>query len=273
MATTLESLPLEILCDIAGAYLNGADISSLSQVSSTFRNISLQPSVWFKLSQRRWGKIVVKYRDALIAGPPEETRKKRKNKKKKSKKTMTKKTTKKMVSNSSNMDDCVEEDAIEEDAIEEDDDAIEEDDDDEKKSPLLGWREYYLKRISWFPDFHYSPRHFFQEDARTEPWKMLVSCIMFGRTSGGPRVVAVVEDFFRRFPYPLDAVMADSNLLGELLKPLGIYRNRTKRIQRFCDEFFCKDEWKEPKDLYGIGDFGNDAWKVLCRVATMTGGP
>jgi len=223
MSATLEVLPLEVLCDLAGSYLSGSDISSLSQVSRRLRSVSQQNSVWYQLCARRWGAIVVQHRNTQTGSVNAVAPQSESPSVKKSGEAST------------------------------------------TPRALTDWRRYYLRRVSWFPGFRYSPRRFFQETSRKEPWRMLVSCIMFGRTSGGPRVVAVVEEFFVRYPQPMDAVKADPEVLGELLRPLGIYRNRTKRIQRFCHEFFCREDWREPKDLYGIGDFGNDAWRILCR--------
>ena len=50
---------------------------------------------------------------------------------------------------------------------------------------------------------------------------------------------------------------------SELLQPLGLHEKRAKIIIRFSEEFLTKD-WTYPKELYGIGKYGDDSYRIFC---------
>jgi len=47
------------------------------------------------------------------------------------------------------------------------------------------------------------------------------------------------------------------------MKPLGLHERRASNILRFSDEFLNKS-WKYPIELYGIGKYGNDSYRIFC---------
>ena len=51
--------------------------------------------------------------------------------------------------------------------------------------------------------------------------------------------------------------------LPELLQPLGLHEKRAKIIIRFSEEFLTKD-WTYPIELYGIGKYGDDSYRIFC---------
>jgi methyl-CpG-binding domain protein 4 len=69
--------------------------------------------------------------------------------------------------------------------------------------------------------------------------------------------------FFERWPTPEAAANADEEEISALLKTLGLYKRRAKTLKRMSAGFL-KGDWKEPKDLYGIGKYANDAWHIFC---------
>ena len=47
------------------------------------------------------------------------------------------------------------------------------------------------------------------------------------------------------------------------MKPLGLNQRRAKNIIRFSHEYVHKD-WKYPIELYGIGKYGDDSYRMFC---------
>lgn len=47
------------------------------------------------------------------------------------------------------------------------------------------------------------------------------------------------------------------------MQPLGLNRKRAKLIIRFTEEYLNKN-WKYPIELYGIGKYGNDSYRIFC---------
>jgi len=273
---SLESLPFELLCEMAATHLTPFDICALAQTCTSLRPLSREQSVWKQLCLRRWGPIVLEgastsQKDVLVPGGSQ--RKLKKTRGQQWRKTgwdpeemyqVTEMESGAKVENDG-MESRQREQQQQQQQQQENDDGEEENKDEEEAVRSISWRDYYQKRVCWFPSFQPSPLRLFQEGARLEPWKMLAGCIMLGRTSGGPTVVAVVNRFLEIYPWPLQVVRANPAVLEELMRPLGIYKIRAKRVQAFCQQFFGRDDWAEPGELYGIGDFGNDSWRLLCR--------
>ena len=51
--------------------------------------------------------------------------------------------------------------------------------------------------------------------------------------------------------------------LESFLKPIGMSKRRSLTLIRMSKEYL-DDEWDEPIELYGIGKYANDAWKIFC---------
>ena len=49
----------------------------------------------------------------------------------------------------------------------------------------------------------------------------------------------------------------------ELIQSLGLQEKRAKIIIRFSEEFLTKD-WHYPKELHGIGKYGDDSYRIFC---------
>ena len=69
--------------------------------------------------------------------------------------------------------------------------------------------------------------------------------------------------FFNKYPDPLAASSAREKNLKRLLQPLGLSSRRARTLKRMSKEYLAKD-WKEPIELYGLGKYANDAWKIFC---------
>ncbi len=114
--------------------------------------------------------------------------------------------------------------------------------------------------MSWKPPR--SPVGMLQEDLWPNEWKILVACLLHNQTSR-KQVDKVYEELFQKYPTPNCMRNADVHDLQSLIKPLGMWKRRSKTLQRFSDEYLKKD-WTTPKELYGCGKYAEDVWKVFC---------
>ena len=108
-----------------------------------------------------------------------------------------------------------------------------------------------------------SPYLLLQEIYNEHPWRVLVCCIMLNCTSR-KQVDQVRDEFFRIYPDPSKAECADPNEMADLIAPLGFKNRRTNTIQRFSSDWLTLD-WKEPKELYGIGKYAQDSWDIFYK--------
>ena len=114
--------------------------------------------------------------------------------------------------------------------------------------------------MSWIPPK--SPHGLIQEDLWSDEWQLLVSCLLLNLTTR-KQVDSVIHEFFKRWPVPGSLLGADEQELQELIKPLGMWRKRSKTLKRFTEEYLT-GEWQTPKDLYGCGKYADDAWRIFC---------
>lgn len=127
-----------------------------------------------------------------------------------------------------------------------------------KPSPVPSRKSQFAP--NWIPPK--SPFNLIQESLFHDPWKLLIATIFLNRTSGS-KAIPVMWDFFKRYPNPEITRMADWKHIAELLQSLGLHEKRAKIIIRFSEEFLTKD-WTYPKELYGIGKYGDDSYRIFC---------
>lgn len=109
-----------------------------------------------------------------------------------------------------------------------------------------------------------SPFNLFQESLYHDPWKLLIGTIFLNRTTGEEALGKnVLWDFLERWPTPEDTVKASWEEIAELIQCLGLHEKRAKMIIRFSEEYLTKD-WVYPKELHGIGKYGNDSYRIFC---------
>jgi methyl-CpG-binding domain protein 4 len=108
-----------------------------------------------------------------------------------------------------------------------------------------------------------SPWSLLQEEFQSDPWKVLIACKMLNQT-GYKQVRKIIFDFFKRWPGPTEAAIADPNEMVKMLRPLGFYNVRTKQIMRFSKEYLEKS-WSDPKELYGIGKYAADSYRIFIQ--------
>ena len=108
-----------------------------------------------------------------------------------------------------------------------------------------------------------SPYNLLQEIYWPDEWKILISCMFLNQT-GRRQVDAIRDEFFKRWPSAKKAAKADPDEMKEVIRSLGFVNRRTDAIIRMSSEFVTKD-WNEPKELYGIGQYGQDSYDIFVR--------
>lgn len=108
-----------------------------------------------------------------------------------------------------------------------------------------------------------SPYNLLQEIHYPDAWKILISCILLNLTTR-KQVDKMIDQFFQKWPDPSSITEQDRAALEEILEPLGLFKKRANTIIRFSSEFL-NVQWKEPKELYGIGQYGQDSYDIFIR--------
>lgn len=106
-----------------------------------------------------------------------------------------------------------------------------------------------------------SPYKLLQEIYINQPWKSMICCILLNRTSR-KQVDSVIGYLFRTFEDAVDMAQADPEILSEMLKSLGFQNKRAKTLIRFSKDWISID-WKDPKELYGIGQYAADSYDIF----------
>ena len=107
-----------------------------------------------------------------------------------------------------------------------------------------------------------SPFNLIQEELYTDPWKLLVATIFLNKT-GGRNAIPVLWKFFDQFPNADATSRADAQQIEGIIQPLGLFRKRAQILIRFSREYLEK-MWTYPHELYGIGKYGNDSFRIFC---------
>ncbi|KAM0846068.1 hypothetical protein ACQ4PT_055921 [Festuca glaucescens] len=107
-----------------------------------------------------------------------------------------------------------------------------------------------------------SPHNLLQEKYASDPWKVIVICMLLNLTQG-KQVKNIIEGFFECYPDAHSAVNADPEKMAGYLAYLGLQRVKTTRIQKFSKEYVEK-EWTYITELCGVGKYAADAYAIFC---------
>jgi len=107
-----------------------------------------------------------------------------------------------------------------------------------------------------------SPVGMLQEDLWPNEWKILVACLLHNLTTR-KQVDKVYHRLFEAYPTPKRMGCAEVQELQRIIKPLGMWKKRSKTLIRFSQEYLEKD-WKQASDLYGCGKYANDCHRIFC---------
>ena len=133
---------------------------------------------------------------------------------------------------------------------------------DDRSNTYARWYVYYRRRCStWSIPSPPSPLGLVQEMYASDPYKLLTSCILCSRTSGGELIRNVVGCFLDKYPTPTHVLEGDLDVMAEQLHPLGLNRERT--MKRFAAGFL-KASWADVTDLHGCGAFARSSHAVFC---------
>lgn len=94
-------------------------------------------------------------------------------------------------------------------------------------------------------------------------WQHMVGVIMLNQT-GRKAVKAVLPVFLEKWPTP-EALLRSRILdIEEVIKPLGMYKIRAKRIYRMSIDYLTWDG-QDATMLYGIGKYGSDSYEIFFK--------
>ena len=77
------------------------------------------------------------------------------------------------------------------------------------------------------------------------------------------QVDKVYPHLFKKYPSAKEMSRADTSILSNILKPLGLYNRRARSLIKMSEQFY-ENRWKKPTDLYGCGKYAEDCYRVFC---------
>ena len=78
------------------------------------------------------------------------------------------------------------------------------------------------------------------------------------------QVKEVLPKLFKRYPDPKAYLRGRLKTQQKMLKPLGMWEVRAKRLRKMSEEFLTWDQ-QEASDLHGIGKYGSDSYKIFYK--------
>jgi len=106
----------------------------------------------------------------------------------------------------------------------------------------------------------YGPRRQFPWRGERDPWRVLLAEVLLIQTDAA-RVAKVYPALAAEFPTPCRLLEVGRERLEELLRPLGLYRQRAKRLLELAEQlrqrYGCKVpcDYEELRKLPGVGDY------------------
>ena len=101
-----------------------------------------------------------------------------------------------------------------------------------------------------------------QQQIKTE-WEHMVGVILLNQTGRKP-VKYVLPKFLKKFPNPRSLLSSTVEEVIDIIKPLGMYNIREKRLRRMSEDYLTWDK-QNALDLYGIGKYGNDSYEIFFK--------
>ena len=94
-------------------------------------------------------------------------------------------------------------------------------------------------------------------------WQHMVGVICLNQTYR-KQVKEVLPKLFKRYPNPKEFLRGRQTTQENMLKPLGMWSVRTKRLRKMSEQFLTWD-YNEASDLYGIGKYGSDSYRIFYK--------
>ena len=92
-------------------------------------------------------------------------------------------------------------------------------------------------------------------------WQHMVAVICLNQTYR-KQVKECLPVLFSKWPTPEKMSKAPLRSIQKIIKPLGMWRVRSKRIKKMSQQF---RQWnqRDAADLHGIGRYGSDSYKIF----------
>ena len=94
-------------------------------------------------------------------------------------------------------------------------------------------------------------------------WKHMVAVMCLNLTYR-KQVKAILPRLFKKYPNPVAFIRGRQKTQEKLLKPLGMWKVRTKRLRNMSVEYLSWDG-NEASDLHGIGKYGSDSYQIFFK--------
>lgn len=94
-------------------------------------------------------------------------------------------------------------------------------------------------------------------------WQHMVGVMCLNLTYR-KQVKEVLPKLFKRYPNARAYLRGRLTTQEKLLKPLGMWQVRAKRIRKMSQQFLTWDG-VEASDLHGIGKYGSDSYKIFYK--------
>ena len=92
-------------------------------------------------------------------------------------------------------------------------------------------------------------------------WKHMVSVMCLNLTYR-KQVKVILPKLFERYPNPKSYLRGRLKTQQNMLKPLGMWSVRSKRIRKMTEQYLTWDK-KDAGELHGIGKYGSDSYQIF----------
>ena len=92
-------------------------------------------------------------------------------------------------------------------------------------------------------------------------WKHMVAVMCLNLTYR-KHVKIILPKLFKRYPNPQAYLRGRLATQQRMLKPLGMWEVRSKRIRKMTEQYMDWDG-QEASDLHGIGKYGSDSYRIF----------
>lgn len=130
----------------------------------------------------------------------------------------------------------------------------------EEKYFVLMKKLKYETKTEWIPPK--SPHNLVEEVLYLDPWALLVATIFLNRTSCRNARPYIFWFLFEN-PHPTIVLEKLPEDLLKYFRYLGLQNTRAHQVWKMTKEYLYND-WRDVQELYGIGCYGRDAYKMFC---------
>jgi endonuclease III len=93
------------------------------------------------------------------------------------------------------------------------------------------------------------------------PWQHMVGVIFLNQT-GRIQVKRCLPEFLHKWPTPKKYLKSKPKQVIEVIRSLGFYNRRENTLRRMSEDFLTWNG-EDANDLYGIGKYGSDSYRIF----------